>query len=181
MVKFKQKMALGVTRGVALGLVVGLGLGLGQAWAAGDFPGLPVAVAPLTGNETIPADTNLGQGINPATELLSPGQIGSFAPAAVVVPFATTETIDSSLSNLYTTTLTANTTIANPINLVSGKKFQIEVIQGGTGSYTVTWGSLFAWPAATAPTLSTTVGYVDLITCTYDGTKLRCFAYLHVA
>ena len=85
------------------------------------------------------------------------------------------------LTNLYTTTLTANTTIANPINLVSGKKFQIEVIQGGTGSYTVTWGSLFAWPAATAPTLSTTVGYVDLITCTYDGTKLRCFAYLHVA
>lgn len=35
--------------------------------------------------------------------------------------------------------------------------------QGGTGSYTVTWPSSVKWKAATAPTLSTTVGAVDII------------------
>ncbi len=44
------------------------------AYAAGMFQ-YPAVTLPLTGDETIPADTNLGQGLNPATEVISVAQL----------------------------------------------------------------------------------------------------------
>lgn len=41
----------------------------------GYFPGLPAAVPSLTGNEQVPADTNLPGGLAPQTELVSTGQL----------------------------------------------------------------------------------------------------------
>lgn len=162
--------------------VMGL-LVVSGAYAAGAFQGLPVAVTPLTGIECIPADTNLTQGLNPATECITSSQVAASDAAAVTVPFAATTTIDASLSKLYIETLTGNITFANPTNLTSGKSFKIELIQDSTGSRTVTWGSEFAWPAATAPTLTTTASAVDMISCTYDNAtlnKLRCSSSLNV-
>lgn len=57
------------------------------AWAAGLLTnGLPVAggsqyptTIPLTGNETVPADTNLTQGLNPASEAVTTNQLAGFA------------------------------------------------------------------------------------------------------
>lgn len=48
------------------------------AQAQGLFPGLPNATT-ITGNECIPADTRLAQGLTPATECISPGQINGAA------------------------------------------------------------------------------------------------------
>lgn len=64
-------------------------LGLGTAFAAGVFTnGLPVAgsssfptTIPLTGLETVPVDTNLASGQNPASEAITLQQIGGFANA----------------------------------------------------------------------------------------------------
>lgn len=49
------------------------------AFAAGLFSTYPAAVQPLTGIECIPADTNLTQGLTPATECMTPGNITSIA------------------------------------------------------------------------------------------------------
>ena len=51
------------------------------AWGAGIFPGFPTVDVDedLTGNELIPADTQLPSGRNPQTELLSPADIARFA------------------------------------------------------------------------------------------------------
>ena len=54
------------------------------ALAGGSFLGGPLATSystswPLTGNETIPADTNLGQGIMPQTELITTGMLATYA------------------------------------------------------------------------------------------------------
>lgn len=67
-------------------------LGISLLWAlaahaAGLYTnGVPAAggtqypsTLPLTGNETLPADTNLTQGLNPASESISVNQIGSYA------------------------------------------------------------------------------------------------------
>lgn len=61
---------------------------VGAAYAAGQFPAYPVATSspttgnattlPLTGSETIPADTNLGSGINPATEVITTAQLRAY-------------------------------------------------------------------------------------------------------
>lgn len=65
---FRKLIAAGAVS--ALALIVAA-----PAMAGGLFPGFPAATSPLTGNETIPADTNLSGGLNPQTELVSPAQI----------------------------------------------------------------------------------------------------------
>src|ERR1700682_3523822 len=57
--------------------------------AAGFFTnGVPTAggtqypsTIPLTGNETVPADTNLAQGLNPASEGITTAQLAAFGNA----------------------------------------------------------------------------------------------------
>lgn len=56
-----------------------------------------------------------------------------------------------------------NTTLASPTNMFDGGSLVVEVVQDGVGSRLVTWGSLFVWTAATAPTLTTTANKRDLI------------------
>jgi len=57
-------------------------VGVGSAFALGQFPDYPLAVAPLTGNERIPADTMLGQGINPQTEVIQTSQLKTYVQTA---------------------------------------------------------------------------------------------------
>jgi len=68
-------------------------------------------------------------------------------------------------------TLTASRTMGAPTNLKIGT-YILNVIQGGTGSYGITWNSVFKWPAGVAPSLSTAVGARDLFTFYSDGTNL---------
>jgi hypothetical protein len=80
---------------------------------------------------------------------------------------AATVTPDFSLNNNFTITLNvagSSRTIANPTNLVAGQSGSLFVIQDGTGSRTITWGSYWDWAAGgTAPILSTAANAVDRI------------------
>ncbi len=96
--------------------------------------------------------------------------------ASVAVTDASSIATDASLGNVFTVTITGNRTLANPTNLVSGGTYIWIITQDGTGSRTLAYGSLFAWPSGTAPTLSLGASSVDLITAVYDGTKLRAVA-----
>ena len=61
-----------------------LAVGAGSAWAGGLYtPGFPLAgqypnTSPPTGNETIPLDTNLPEGVEPQTEAMTLNQLASF-------------------------------------------------------------------------------------------------------
>ncbi len=68
----------------------------------------------------------------------------------------------------------ANTvTFANPKN---GGRYLLMVMQGGTGSNTVTWPANVKWSGGTAPTLTSTAGKVDIITLVYDGVNSVYYA-----
>lgn len=71
-------------------------------------------------------------------------------------------------SNVFRIVLSENTTLLMPNNPISGQVINIIVKQGGSGSYTVTWPSVFKWAGGVAPTLSTSVGAKDMITAQYD-------------
>lgn len=58
-------------------------------------------------------------------------------------------------------------------NGITGGAYVLRLVQGGSGSYTVTWPASVVWPGGSPPTLSTTVGEVDLINFYYDGTAYR--------
>lgn len=83
----------------------------------------------------------------------------------------TTINWDVSLGSVATVTLGGNRTIAAPTNLKIGS-YILHIIQDGTGGRTVTWNSVFKWPAGVAPVLTTTGNRRDLFSFVCDGTNL---------
>lgn len=85
-----------------------------------------------------------------------------------------TVTFDLSVTNKHQVTLAASRIFALS-NPSVGQVFAIRVVQGGSGSYTVTWFTTIKWAGGSAPTLTTTVGKADWLgfictgTGTYDG------------
>jgi hypothetical protein len=77
---------------------------------------------------------------------------------------------DTNSGRIATVTLGASRTMGAPTNAKVGT-YVLYVIQGGTGSYNITWNSVFKWPGGVAPTLSTAVGRRDIFTFIYDGTN----------
>jgi len=71
--------------------------------------------------------------------------------------------------NIIDMTLTASTTLTLSAHVVGTYIF--ELIQGGSGSYTITWPASVKWSGGTAPTLTTTVGKTDIVTLFHDGTN----------
>ena len=69
-------------------------------------------------------------------------------------------------------TLGGNRTMAAPTNLLDGAFYNLQVIQDGTGSRTMSWNSVFKWIGGAAPDLSTTAGANDFFTFRSDGTNL---------
>ncbi len=81
------------------------------------------------------------------------------------------KTIDFNNGNNQLGTLTGNTTLtlSNP---AIGCWYQFRFVQGGAGSYTVTWPATVKWQSGVAaPTLTTTVGRTDVIALFYNGTN----------
>jgi collagen type VII alpha len=65
-------------------------------------------------------------------------------------------------------------TFSNP---KSGASYVLKLIQGSSAR-TYTWPATVKWPAATAPTVTTTNDAIDLVTCFYDGTNYLCSSVL---
>jgi hypothetical protein len=72
----------------------------------------------------------------------------------------TAYTIDLANGSVQYLTLTGNCTYTFPTP-VAGRSFILIQRQDGTGSRTVTWPASVDWPAATAPTLTSTANRVD--------------------
>ena len=82
------------------------------------------------------------------------GEITTLSSASTVTPnFAD--------SNNFTLTLGTNVTLANPSNLTAGQSGSIFLVQDGTGSRTITFGSYWDFAGGSAPTISTGANVVD--------------------
>ena len=91
-------------------------------------------------------------------------------PSAVAFS-ATAMTVDCALSNVFTTTFTANVTTAPTLsNLKDGQTINWFITQDATGSRTMTWPTSFKWPSGSAGVLSTAANSVDLLVATYRAT-----------
>lgn len=94
----------------------------------------------------------------------------SVAPVVLTSSSAHTAT-DASLSNIFTSTLTENTTIDNPTNLVDGATYQWVLKQHASSAKTVALGNLFTLVGA-AWTMTTTLSGYSIITAIYTDSKL---------
>jgi hypothetical protein len=88
---------------------------------------------------------------------------GVLAPVITTLTDAATITPDFSASCNFTVTLGGNRTLANPTNVVAGQSGSIFIVQDGTGSRTLSWGSNWDWAGGSAPTLSTSANAVDRV------------------
>jgi len=88
---------------------------------------------------------------------------------------AATIATDASLSNNFKVTLGGNRIMGAPTSLRNGQVLVYRVTQDGTGSRTLTWASIFAWPSGTAPTLSTAAGKVDMFSGIYDSATSKIY------
>jgi hypothetical protein len=84
------------------------------------------------------------------------GEITTLTDGATITP-----NMDD--SNNFTVTLEGNRTLANPTNLTAGQSGSIFIVQDGTGSRTLAWGSYWDFAGGTAPTLTTTASAVDRV------------------
>ena len=82
-------------------------------------------------------------------------------------------TVDCETGNVFSHTLTENTTFtfSNPPASGTAYAFSLRVVQDASASgYTVTWPGSVDWPSATAPTLTATADAVDwFVFSTVDG------------
>ena len=78
-------------------------------------------------------------------------------------------------SNVFTHTLTQNTTLSNPTGLIDGGWYQWQFTQAAT-AFTLAFGTVFTWAYGAPLVVGVTSGEVDIMTCWYDGVagKLRC-------
>ena len=82
----------------------------------------------------------------------------------VDTPSAGAVTCNLATSNWHQITFAANTTITLS-NVGTNQQFTLIIIQGGSGRYTATFsGMTIKWPGGAAPTLTTAVGGIDVLT-----------------
>jgi len=103
-----------------------------------------------TGTVTLAApNTNSDYTIN-----LPSNAIETLTDAATITP-------DFSTNTNFTVTLAGNRTLANPSNMTVGQSGSIFIVQDGTGSRTLAFGSYWDFPSGFAPVLTTTANSVD--------------------
>jgi len=101
------------------------------------------------------------------------GEITTLTDGATITP-------DMADSNNFVVTLGGNRTLANPSNLTAGQSGSIFIVQDGTGSRTLSFGSQYDFAAGTAPTLTTTASAVDRIDYVVRTTSsIHCVATLN--
>ncbi len=84
------------------------------------------------------------------------GAITTLTDGATITP-------DFAATNNFQVTLGGNRTLANPSNLVAGQSGAIRIVQDGTGSRTLAYGSNWKFSNGAAPVLTTAAGAVDLL------------------
>jgi len=139
-----------------------------QATSAGIATNVSGGYAVLTSAQ-ISGNVSIGGGLYVHTSVgigvASPlGQI-HIAKNAIADIVSLTDAASVSLSfnngQNFSLTLGGNRALSNPTQCVPGQVGSIFVIQDGTGSRTLSYGSSWEFPAGTAPTLSTSAAAVD--------------------
>jgi hypothetical protein len=84
------------------------------------------------------------------------GSITTLTDGATITP-------NFNANNHFQVTLGGNRTLANPTNQTAGQSGAIRIVQDGTGSRTLAYGSNWKFPAGAAPVLTTTANAVDIL------------------
>ncbi|OYW56776.1 MAG: hypothetical protein B7Z29_01800 [Hyphomicrobium sp. 12-62-95] len=125
--------------------------------------GLAQGGGDLTETRTITVPKGTGADLRTATDDTKAVTSKALADAMAEVPLTDAATIAWDMATAFDlrVTLAGNRTLANPTNVVIGKKGRLRVIQDATGGRTLSFGSAYSFVGKAAPTLTTTANAVD--------------------
>lgn len=127
---------------------------------------------PLDGAADVP-DANLSSDV---MRLNTPQTITSGkGDAFVTLTDGATITPNCDDGNTWVVTLGGNRTFANATNPRDGQTVTLIVIQDGTGSRTLSWGTAYLFPSGAAPTLTTAAAGVDMFTMKYRSATAKWY------
>jgi hypothetical protein len=123
---------------------------------------------------TVVYDEGLVADLDCADQVLSQPEIKDYSETRTAPSSASgTLELDLENGNHFEVTLTesiSTLTLSNPPASGKAGAFTLKLTQGGSGGYTVSWPGSVQWAGGSAPTLTTDVGGVDILTfLTYDG------------
>ena len=95
---------------------------------------------------------------------------GNSASNVYALTDGATITPDFSQGNNFSVTLGGNRTLANPTSPVAGQSGIIYIVQDGTGSRTLSYGTYWKFSNGYTPTLTTTANAVDALVYTVRNT-----------
>lgn len=81
---------------------------------------------------------------------------------------------DLSANQAATITLGGDRTLDAPTNMQDGGEYQLIIKQDATGGRTLSFNTVYKFPAATAPTITADADATDVMTCRSDGTNMYC-------
>lgn len=125
--------------------------------------------SPLTHNEVDANFTNLNTDkVESTNGALTNPTVTNYIETPYTANTSTAIALNLANGTVQVLTLTGSPTITMP-TAVAGKSFII-YLKTGAGSYSVTWTTV-KWPAATAPTITSTASKMDIFSFFSDGTN----------
>jgi hypothetical protein len=126
---------------------------------------LPLAGGTLTGGVS-GTDLVLSGGLGLGTVTAFLGKKARMIGGAAIADIVTLTdganiSVDLNSGQNFTLTLAGNRTLDNPTNCVAGQVGSVFIVQDGTGSRTLAYGSSWDFPGGTAPVLTTDAAGVD--------------------
>jgi hypothetical protein len=131
-------------------------------------PSTTTGTFPLTGNETIPCDTNLTAGSGAESVALSTQSLGLAGTPGVLTSAATVALTGGTVPNARNMSLTLGTNVTFTAPAIKAN-FTLTLTQDATGSRTGTFPASFLFVGG-SKTLTTTAAAVDTVTGIYSPT-----------
>jgi len=134
-----------------------------------------VLAGPTTGSAAAPTFRSLADSDLPTTGLA----VNSCTSVITVdSPVSGAVTCNLAASNWHQITFAQSTTITLS-NVGTNQQFTLIIIQGGSGGYTATFsGMTIKWPGGSAPTLTTVVGGIDVLTFKQVGSAGNYYGFV---
>jgi len=144
---------------------------------------LPLAGGTITGTVSAQSVYVSALGANTSATLGKRIRVDGAAIADIVsLTDGANISVDFNAGQNFAVQLAGNRTIDNPTNCVPGQTGSIFIIQDGTGSRTLSYGTNYKFPGGTAPTLSTGASACDRIDyITFTSTNVHAVATLNVS
>ncbi len=165
--------SVNLARIVATSAALATSIGTRLPLAGGALTGILSATDVICSGVGVDVDALLGKDVRIAKAAVA--DIVSLTDGANI-------SVDFNAGQNFAVQLTDNRTLDNPTNCVPGQTGSIFVIQDGTGSRTLSFGTNYKFPGGTAPTLSTGASACDRIDyITFTSTNLHAVATLNVS